>query len=69
LHGDRPLLGAVVYLMCDDVRAEVKALEKKGVKCTAIGEEPWGITTTIPMPSGGEIGLYQPRHPTALKLH
>ena len=68
LHSDRPLLGAVVYLMCDDVHAEVKTLAAKGVRCTAIAEESWGIKTTIPLPSGGEIGLYQPKHPTALTL-
>ena len=27
-----------------------------------------GIKTTIKLPSGGEIGLYQPTHPTALGL-
>ena len=68
LHADRPLLGAVVYLMCDDLHVEVKALAAKGVRCTDIGEESWGIKTTIPLPSGGEIGLYQPKHPTALAL-
>jgi nicotinate dehydrogenase subunit A len=26
----------------------------------------WGLNTSIKLPSGGEIGLYQPTHPTAL---
>lgn len=68
LHADRPLLGAVVYLMCDDVHAEVSALAARGVRCTDISEESWGTRTTIPLPSGGEIGLYQPKHPTAIAL-
>jgi catechol 2,3-dioxygenase-like lactoylglutathione lyase family enzyme len=59
---------AHVYLMCDDVRATVKALAAKKVTCTAISEEPWGIRTTIPLPSGGEVGLYQPTHPTAIEM-
>jgi catechol 2,3-dioxygenase-like lactoylglutathione lyase family enzyme len=66
-HAGHHLLGAHVYLMCDDVRATVKALEAKKVRCTAISEEPWGIKTTIPLPSGGEIGLYQPTHQTAIQ--
>ena len=62
------LLGSVLYLMCDDVRAQIKLLESKKVQCTEIHEERWGIRTTFKLPSGGEIGLYQPKHPTALDL-
>jgi catechol 2,3-dioxygenase-like lactoylglutathione lyase family enzyme len=59
---------AEVYLMCDDLRALVASLQEKNVRCTEISEAPWGIRTTIVLPSGGEIGLYQPLHPTALGL-
>jgi catechol 2,3-dioxygenase-like lactoylglutathione lyase family enzyme len=62
------LLGASFYLMCDDVHAFIKTMEAKGVSCTSIQQQPWGIATTIRMPSGGELGLYQPLHPTALNL-
>jgi glyoxalase/bleomycin resistance protein/dioxygenase superfamily protein len=62
------ILGAVVYLMCDDLRAVVDALAAKNITCTAFSEERWGIRTTIRLPSGGELGLYQPSHPTALNL-
>ncbi|HEV2341641.1 MAG TPA: hypothetical protein VGS15_07575 [Candidatus Acidoferrales bacterium] len=68
VHAGHKMLGAVLYLMCDDLQKEIKALAAKKVKCTEIGEERWGIRTTITLPSGGEIGLYQPKHPTALKL-
>jgi catechol 2,3-dioxygenase-like lactoylglutathione lyase family enzyme len=68
LHGGRSLLGAVLYLMCDDLRSYIKSLQAKNVSCTAIEKAPWGIKTTIRLPSGGEIGLYQPTHPTALGL-
>src|SRR5215471_3734564 len=65
-HADLSLLGTVLYFMCDDLQGVIKALAAKNVKCTQIGEEQWGIRTTIPLPSGGEIGLYQPKHPTAI---
>ena len=68
LHAGHQLLGAVLYLMCDDLPSTVKSLEAKGVQCTAIDEAPWGLKTTIPLPSGGEIALYQPMHPTAIGL-
>jgi len=66
-HGGHRMLGAILYLMCDDVRAEAKALEAKGVTCASIEEESWGFRTTIRLPSGGEIGLYQPTHQTAYR--
>ncbi len=65
-HAGRPMMGAVIYLMCDDLHSLMKSLDAKNVKCTEIEEEPWGIRTSIPLPSGSEIGLYQPTHPTAL---
>jgi hypothetical protein len=66
LHGGRQLLGSVLYLMCDDLPALMKSLKAKGVTCSPVEEEGWGIKTTIQLPSGGEVGLYQPTHPTAI---
>jgi hypothetical protein len=67
VHAERSLLGAVLYLMCDDLTTYIKSLEARNVRCTPIGMEQWGIRTSIVLPSGGEIGLYQPTHPTALE--
>ena len=52
-----------IYLMCDNLNAEVEALRSKGVACSAVTEERWGSITKIRLPGGGEIGLYQPKHP------
>jgi hypothetical protein len=68
-HAGHQLLGAVLYLMCDDLEASIASLKTKNVHCTDVEMAPWGSKTTIPLPSGGEIGLYQPRHPTALNLN
>ena len=57
---------AELYLMCDDLNATIAWLEKKHVRCGEVATERWGIRTTIRMPSGAEIGLYQPTHPTAI---
>ena len=65
-HGGRPMLGAVVYLMCDDLRETMASLKKNGVTFSPIEEAAWGIKTTIRLPSGGDLGLYQPLHPTAI---
>jgi catechol 2,3-dioxygenase-like lactoylglutathione lyase family enzyme len=68
-HLDGPrMLSASLYLMCDDLEAEMKELAAKNVNCTKVSKERWGIRTAIKLPSGGEIGLYQPKHKTALGL-
>ena len=57
-----------LYLMCEDLKSEMKMLAGKGVVCSAVHEERWGSITKIRLPGGGEIGLYQPTHPTAFSL-
>lgn len=58
---------AELYLMCDDLEAEVRVLAQRGVVCAAVEDARWGTITKIPLPSGAEVGLYQPRHPTAIE--
>jgi len=55
-----------LYFMCDDLKATMKSLKEKKVKCGAVTEQRWGSLTTVSLPGGGEIGLYQPKHPTAI---
>lgn len=55
-----------LYLMCDDLGAEMQTLEAKGVPCSEVEEARWGSATKVPLPGGGEVGLYQPRHPSPL---
>ena len=57
-----------LYFLCDDLKSELERLRQKGVQCSNVQEERWGSLSRIQLPSGGEIGLYQPKHPTALKL-
>jgi catechol 2,3-dioxygenase-like lactoylglutathione lyase family enzyme len=57
-----------LYFMCDDLKAEMALLARKGVKCSKVEEARWGSITKMGLPGGGNIGLYQPRHPTALGL-
>jgi catechol 2,3-dioxygenase-like lactoylglutathione lyase family enzyme len=57
-----------LYLMCDDLKAEIAFLANKNVECSEIEEARWGSIVKIQLPGGGQIGLYQPKHPTALGL-
>ena len=51
-----------LYLMCDDLDAEIARLKTAGVSCEAPSVQGWGRLTRIRLPGGGELGLYQPRH-------
>ena len=58
-----------LYLMCDEVHATVAELQGKGVDIARpISDEGFGLMTAIRLPGGGELGLYEPRHPTPLSL-
>ncbi len=55
-----------MYFLCDNLGGEMAALAKKGVNCSKVQEERWGLLTKLTLPGGGTLGLYQPKHPTAL---
>jgi hypothetical protein len=50
------------YLMCDDVEAFIADMSARGVVCGPLHQQPWGALTQIVLPSGGKLGVYQPRH-------
>jgi len=62
------MIAAQLYFMCEDLPATIKKLAAKSVRCTPTSTERWGIRTTIVLPSGAEVGLYQPTHPTAIHM-
>ncbi|HYK89973.1 MAG TPA: extradiol dioxygenase, partial [Acidobacteriota bacterium] len=55
-----------LYLMCDDLKAVMRSLAKRHVRCSKAQEVPWGCITRMQLPGGGEVSLYQPKHPTIL---
>jgi catechol 2,3-dioxygenase-like lactoylglutathione lyase family enzyme len=57
-----------LYLMCDDLQAAMNELKAKGIECGGVTEARWGLVTAIHLPGGGALGLYQPRHPTAIGM-
>ena len=60
--------GHEFYLMCDDLKAEMASLESRNVRFSAVEEARWGSITKMRLPGGGQVGLYQPKHPTAYGL-
>ncbi|MEU5220402.1 VOC family protein [Streptomyces sp. NPDC020807] len=55
-----------VYLMCEVVAATLTALEDRGAEISRpITDQGWGLLAAVRLPSGTELPLYEPRHPTA----
>jgi hypothetical protein len=61
-HNDRHEL----YLMCDDITATLKDLSSKKVPVSEISEQRWGMLASFTLPGGGKVGIYQPKHPSAI---
>ena len=58
-----------ISLMCDDIRATVDELRGKGVEFIQdVRDDGFGLTALFVVPGGGEMMLYEPRHPTAYDL-
>jgi hypothetical protein len=52
--------------MTDHVAATVAALQAEGIEIARpISDQGWGLLTTVILLGRVELGLYQPRHPTA----
>jgi hypothetical protein len=66
-HSNEELLGSILYLMCDDIEETVNSLIEKNINCGNIEKTDFGLKTSITLPSGGKIGLYQPSHEIAIK--
>jgi hypothetical protein len=57
------------YLMCDNIESLLAELTAKGVDVARpVSDEGWGLLASIRLPSGSDLALYEPRHPTAYDL-
>lgn len=54
-----------LFLMCDDVDAEIERLGALGVACDPVTLQRWGRLTSLHLPGGGRLALYEPSHPRA----
>jgi hypothetical protein len=56
-----------LYLMCDDVQAFMREMAAKNMACAPVQEQRWGLLTSLSLPGGGKLGVYEPRHASPLK--
>jgi hypothetical protein len=57
--------GLHLLLYSQDAAAE---LAGKGVPVGEVSERSYGTVTTVTLPSGAKLGLYQPKHALAIDL-
>jgi catechol 2,3-dioxygenase-like lactoylglutathione lyase family enzyme len=57
-----------LFLMCHDINKTIEELTRKGVEFVSpVEDQGWGLLTRLKVPGAGEIGLYQPKHPSPLR--
>jgi len=58
-----------LYLMCEDLDATLADLRRKGVNVSdEVSEQRWGRLGSLRLPGGGELSIYEPRHPSPGRL-
>jgi len=62
VHGGERNDAHELYFMTDDLDAAMAKLGEKGVECAEPFSASWGRATSVPLPGGGKIGLYQAHH-------
>jgi catechol 2,3-dioxygenase-like lactoylglutathione lyase family enzyme len=56
-----------LFLMCHDIERTVQELKGKGVEFVGpISEARFGRLTSLRIPGGGEMSLYEPKHASPL---
>jgi hypothetical protein len=55
-----------IYFICDDLDAAMAKLAGKGVTCGEPQTQSWGRSTSVPLPGGGKLGLYEAHHARAV---
>lgn len=61
--------GAELFLMCKDIEATRAELEAKGVEFVEpVTDYGYGLQTRLKVPGYGNLGLYEPRHPSPLAV-
>jgi catechol 2,3-dioxygenase-like lactoylglutathione lyase family enzyme len=56
-----------LYLMCDDIEGTLADLSQKGIETASVQEQAWGRVSQLTLPSGERLGIYEPKHPLAIR--
>ncbi len=62
VHPARTSGAQEIYLLSDDIETFVQEMDKRGISCTPIESQRWGLLTHVTLPGGARLGVYEPRH-------
>ncbi len=51
-----------LYLMCENIDVFVAAMASRGIACSEVQNQGWGMLANVTLPGGSQLGVYQPRH-------
>jgi hypothetical protein len=51
-----------LYLLCEDAEGFADAMRARNIQVGPIENRGWGLLTSVTLPGGGTIGVYEPRH-------
>jgi hypothetical protein len=69
VHPSADETGPEFYLMCNAIEATIARLEQQGARrLQPTTDAGWGLVSTIEIPGGIALGIYEPRHPTAIAV-
>jgi uncharacterized protein (TIGR02246 family) len=51
-----------MYFMCASIDAFTSEIERRGLNASPVNDQPWGRVTSVTLPGGGTVGVYEPRH-------
>ena len=51
-----------IYLMCDSIRDFTRLMKRHNIACAEVRDQGYGLVTSVTLPGGGRLGVYEPRH-------
>jgi len=51
-----------LYLICDDIQKLVRKMADRSIACDPVEERGWGAASSITLPSGLKLGVYEAHH-------
>jgi predicted enzyme related to lactoylglutathione lyase len=69
MEGGPPSDTMRLSLMCDDIATTIRELTDEGAEFLGeVSDQGYGLVTTLRVPGGVTLDLYEPRHATAYEL-
>ncbi len=53
---------AELHLVCDSIEKFVAAMHERSIACDPIADRGWGLVSSLALPSGIKLAVYEPRH-------